>query len=123
MNEAIMAVTSAEARSAGERAIANGAEKRDVALVVMQTAREGFMAPDEATAFAASIAALWELYPDDEALRQETRAVGDRNKVLAALTNGVPVDMDAVELTPLPEDALGLLDVWNESRREAARRG
>lgn len=116
MNDALVAITSTEARSEGERLQRDGLEIRDVALGVMRKARGGFMAPDENTAFLAAVSAIIKLYPERrEVLLEEARAIGDRNKMLGAFINGVPVDFDAWEPTPVPDDALGLIELWRET--------
>jgi hypothetical protein len=112
----IGAITYAAARSAGGDVLEAGGEPADVARAAMRAASEGFLAPTESEAFAAAVAALWQLYPDDGRLRQETRAIGDANKTMGALLNGVPVAVDLLDLTPMPDDAIGLVDLWLEVR-------
>lgn len=115
MRDHIVAIVLATCRSYGIVAKANGGDQRDVALEVMRHARDHFLAPDEGEAFAASVGCLWELYPDDETIRQETKAIGDRNKLMGALLSGVPVDFDAVKLTEVPAAAVGLIELWAET--------
>lgn len=115
MRDTIVAIALTEARSKAEPVMRNGGTKRDVALTVMRATRENWMAPDEDEAFAAAVGALWALYPDDEDLRQETKAVGDANKMLGALANGIPIDFDAWEPTPMPDNKLGLVELWRET--------
>lgn len=119
MRDSIVALAAAEARGPAQLAKESGASQRDVALAAMRTTRRNFMAPDESEAFAAAAAVLYELYPGDERLRQEVTAIGDRNKMMQALVNGVPVDFDRVELTQVPDDALGLIELWRESARDS----
>jgi len=117
VRETIVAIVQTTAKAAGERVMKDGGDKRAVALAVMKDAHENWMAPEEEEAFSGAVAALWNLYPDDASLRQETAAIGDRNKMLSALMNGIPVDFDAFEPTPVPDDAIGLLDIWKETAR------
>ena len=115
MRETIVALAAAGARTEAQQLVNAGAGQREVALAVMRSTRGHFMAPSEGEAFAAAVAMLWELYPDDAALRQEVAAIGDRNKVMLALLSGVPVALDEVELTPFPAHQLGLLELFEES--------
>jgi hypothetical protein len=112
--ENVIAITSAEARLTGEKAIENGEDKKEVARQVFKAAKAGMFAPSDDEAFAAGVAILWELYPDDENLRQETRAIGDRAKMLNALVSGVPVDLEGWEPTPMPDDCIGLIEIWRD---------
>lgn len=114
MRDTVVALVSSEARGVGEDVLAAGGDRVAVARAAMETARRNFMAPDESEAFAGAVAALWAIYPDDESLRQETRAVGDGNRLMGALLSGVPVDLTAWEPTPMPDDAIGLLQLWHE---------
>ncbi len=114
MNNTLVSLVAMSARSEGERVLNGGGDKIAVARAVMKDAHRHYMAPDESEAFMAAVAALWEIYPDDQVLRDETRAIGDRNKILLALTNGVPVDFERVELQQIPEGAIGLLEIWQE---------
>ena len=118
MREHIVAIAAAVARGDAQALLESGATQREVALAVMSRTLGCFMAPDENEAFAAAVAVLWELYPDDAALRQETTAIGERTRVLGAIVAGVPVALDEVALTPMPDPALGLLALFEEARRD-----
>jgi hypothetical protein len=123
MRETLVALVAADGRANCMSLVRDGDDPADVDAAVMRRAFGHFMRPEPGEAFAGACAALYELYPDDGDLRQEVQSIGDRNKVLLALENGVPVDWDAVELTPLPARTLGLLQLMrNELAREAAGR-
>jgi hypothetical protein len=116
VSNALVAITATEARSEGERLQGQGLEIREVALGVMRKARAGFMAPDENTAFLAAVSAIVQLYPERrETLMDEARAIGDRTKMLNALMQGVPVDFERFDPAPVPDDALGLIELWRET--------
>jgi len=112
MRESIIGLVSSVAAAAGRPILDAGGERKAVAEAVMKSAKHNWMAPTEDEAFMGAIAALWKLYPDDQDLRDETTAIGDRNKTMIALMNGVPVDVDALELQDFPENSIGLLEIW-----------
>lgn len=106
----------ASCRPAGERAVSNGDSERDVALEVMRDARANWMCPTEDESFMASVAALIAIYPERrDVLMQEARALGDRNKMMQAILNGIPVDMGAWEPEDFAEGGFGLVGLWNDS--------
>lgn len=90
-----------------------------VAVAAMRAARANWTAPSEDEAFVAALGALEGAYPDLPILA-EARAIGDRSKVLAALVDGVPVDMEAAlaRIAPFPDAPLDLLGLWERSARE-----
>lgn len=112
LRQQVVALVAHEAR--GECRALEGGTFDDVAVAVMRKARAHFMAPTEDEAFAASLGALLEAFPDVPVL-EEARAIGERSKLMAALTGGVPVDMDAVVLAPFPEPPLDLIGLWEQS--------
>ena len=118
MREHIVAMAAATARPDARALLENGGTQRDVALEAMRGALGCWMGPDEDEAFTAAVVVLWELYPDDAALRQETTAIGERTRVLGAIVAGVPVALDEVVLTPMPDPALGLVALFEEARRD-----
>lgn len=114
-NEVLINLAYLDAKYAGQMMIDNGiTNKANIARACFKAARNNFMAPDDNEAFAAGIAAMWELFPDDDALRQETKAIGDRNKVMLALESGVAVDMEAQHFEDFPENSIGLLKIYRE---------
>lgn len=121
MRDNIVAITSVEAESAARRALKAGGSERDAALAAMEAAREGWLAPSEDEAFMASLSGLIKALPErKDTLLAEAKAIGDRNKMLQALMNGVPVDMEAWAPADFPDDAFGLLALWHGGREPAS---
>lgn len=118
MRDNIVAIAAAQARSLGERERASGGDEHDVIVAVMRAALGNFLAPTEDEAFAAGVAASMEVYPERrDTILAEARSIGDRAKILNALASGVPVDLERATVAPMPDDALGLIALFEEARR------
>ena len=117
MRKHVISIVSVSAQGTAQRLVDAGADRRDVAVAVMEDARQNWIAPTEDEAFVGAIAAMYKLYPDDDRLRAEVRALSDRSKLGRSLLDGVPIDFERVDLAPMPDDALGLVALWQDSAR------
>lgn len=118
MNQNKIAIAATEAKAKGQHLVEVGiAPDRSVMMQVMKAARASFMAPTEDEAFVASIAAIVEIFPKlKEVVMEESRRLGELNSLMSALVAGVPVDLDALAMPELPEGAIGLMKLWEESK-------
>lgn len=113
MNQTKVAIASHEAETAARRAIEGDGADEDVVRAAFEAARSNWLAPDDGEALAAGIAALVAVWPERKAaILQEAAAIGSFNKLMLAIENGIPVDFEAWEPEPMPENPLGLLQVY-----------
>lgn len=102
-----MLLVAASAKAAAEKATTLD-ERIELA---MKSAIHHFMVRDEPTQFAGAQIAIWELSDLETRSRIETEARGLR--ALSAIIEGVPVDIEKVEV---PTNPIGLLGRWRTIR-------
>ena len=123
IRENIVAIASSGARSTLESKVGIDPD-REVMTAAFVEALDNFLAPTEDEAFMAGTSAIIHLFPDrQEVVLAEAKAIGDRSKVLNALLSGVPVDMDRVEIPEVPDDAVGLIDLFTEAKSASRAAG
>lgn len=111
-----IALATVDAETAGRRVKDTGASVHEVGVECMRTAIRNFMRPTEDEAFIAAAGALTELYPEKkEAILAEGKHLGDKSKLVQALIDGLPIDMSRVDVSPMPEDAIGLTEMYIEA--------
>ncbi len=118
IRENIVAIASTAARHEVEGRLGELSE-REAMVAAFGAALGNFLAPTEDEAFMAGTSAIIHLFPERRAVvLAEAKNIGDRSKVLNALMSGVPVDMERVVIAEVPEDAVGLIELFNEAKRD-----
>lgn len=116
MNNSVLIATQ-ECEIVAREAGAN-ASLEDRARAAMYAAKHHWLVTDEDDQFTAACEGLARAVEGDdfERVKDDFERLHKAASVLAAMTSGVPVDFDALEIPEPAENPLGLKRIWLETR-------